>query len=332
MYILASINQHYFNIPPTKHSILHSSYKLTMSEFIPFFKPTSGPERPPTAYTAAGRLGSSTVLRDNFTIPTWLSFGAVVQMSLTYFLGSKRALWLPVAWLLIKFTSTFLQTVGLSRNKLLDASLIAKSSAQLPDLQTGKYGPNPAGRPITVFLVGARSNHPLGLMAPGFREMGDYFNSMCQDLSSSRGAKEYGLIGMSPWIGAQRASGNGPMMVMYFESEDGVHKFAHDPMHAEAWRWMSVHAKKYPHLGFWHESFTSEAGKWEAIYANDEPHSLGAGAVPVTIKDEESGKTEEMWYGTLVDATKGVLKSSRGRLRDYSGLGDNVAMTERVYA
>jgi len=62
------------------------------------------------------------------------------------------------------------------------------------------------------------------------------------------------------------------------------------------------------------------------------PLGLGAGAVPVTIKDEESGTEESVWQGTLVDATRGVLRTSRGRQRDGSGDSDKVGMDDRSYA
>jgi len=252
-----------------------------------------------------------------------------LQAIITLFLGSKRALWVPVIYILVKLTSTFLQTLGVSPNPHMENTVIAKASAQLPN-EHGIYGPLPADQSVTVFLVGARSNHPLGPLAQGYKKMGDFFAGMCRDLSTAEAADKYGLIGITPWIGAERGSNNGPMTVMYFKSEKGVHDFAHDPLHAEAWTWMASHSRQYPYLGFWHESFTAEKGRWEAIYANDAPLGLGAGAVRVTEKSE-SGEGKG-WAGTLVDASRGVLRSSRGRMRDTSGVGDKVAMETRVYA
>jgi Domain of unknown function (DUF4188) len=185
-----------------------------------------------------------------------------------------------------------------------------KTSAQLPN-DDGSFGPRPAAKPITVLFLGASSNHPMGLLAPGFKEMGKWMSGMQKDIDAR--AEEYGLLGSTSWLGAERSSGNEIMYVMYFKDPEGLHRFAHDPLHREAWNGWGKMYTKSPYISIWHETFTAPAGAWESIYANSHPTMLGAVQVP--IKTEK----DTVWSGTLVDASRGQLKSSRGRMNKTDG-------------
>jgi hypothetical protein len=63
-----------------------------------------------------------------------------------------------------------------------------------------------------------RLSSPLGLLAPGFKELGDYFTSMNRDIEKR--SEEYGLLGNSNWIGMERDSSNDLMTVMYFRDSE----------------------------------------------------------------------------------------------------------------
>jgi hypothetical protein len=299
---------------------------MSEKRFIPIFKAFSASTRPLTEYAGARSEVQLALLRDNFTLLTWLSIGASIQVFLSLILGPYRALWLPVVYVFFKLSITYLQILGVIAAPNMAKVVNTKTAAVLPNAD-GTYGPTPANAPINVFMVGARTNHPAGLLSPGLKKMGDYFTKMLDQLSEPEYKKKYGVIGVTLWVGASRMSNNGPMAVIYFTSEDGVHRFAHDPLHAEAWRWLASHAKQYPHLGFWHESFTAGKGQWEGIYVHDEPMGLAAGSMPIKVE----GQDEELWAPTLVDSRKGILRSSRGRQGDASGNGENVPMEERVY-
>ena len=39
------------------------------------------------------------------------------------------------------------------------------------------YGSKPANSDLCVFLIGTRSNHPLGAFGPGFKQLGEYFDA-----------------------------------------------------------------------------------------------------------------------------------------------------------
>jgi len=241
---------------------------------------------------------------------TWLAIGAFIQSGLFLALG-RISLFIPIVYLLSKTISSLLMTKGIIANPYMANVLPGKFSAQMPN-NDGSYGPLPASKSVTVFLLGARSNHPMGILAPNFKEVGEAMAAMQKDIAAR--AEEYDFLGSSSWLGAERASGNDIMNVMYFSSPEGLHKFAHDDLHLKTW---SKYAKMYaeaPHFSIWHEVFTAPAGKWETIYANSHPTLFGAASAPV--------KTEKgtVWQSTVVDASRGVLKSSRGRMGNTDGL------------
>lgn len=108
---------------------------------------------------------------------------------------------------------------------------MAKTSAQFPD-EEGRFSGKPADNDVVVFLIGLRCNHPLGALAPGFREVGPYFPQMVGDLEAH--ADEFGFLGMTSWINAsQRETQSELMMVGYFRTTEGLHKFAHSQYHMD---------------------------------------------------------------------------------------------------
>lgn len=160
----------------------------------------------------------------------------------------------------------------------------------------------------------------MGLFGPGFKELGDYFESMVNDVKAN--AVKYDFLGNSNWTAAEkRSTGNHLLNVMYFKSPEGLHAFAHDELHREGWNWYNKHIHDYPHMSIYHEMFVVPKGHWESIYVNSEPMLMGAMRVPLKGQD---GQTK--WFNPIVDASRGVLKSSKGRLtltdgQDNDGYG-----------
>lgn len=66
------------------------------------------------------------------------------------------------------------------------------------------------------------------------------------------------------------------------------------------------------------------AGHWEAVYVNGHPTLLSASTVPI----KTPGGTQ--WVSTIVDASKGVLRSSKGRLTMTDG-ADNEKYNDKSY-
>jgi hypothetical protein len=73
-----------------------------------------------------------------------------------------------------------------------------------------------------------------------------------------------------------------------------------------------------------HEIFVAPKGHWESIYINSEPLGLGAATFPVKTE------TGTMWQNSLVDASRGVLRSSKGRMTLSDGM-DHEMYSEDPY-
>lgn len=157
-------------------------------------------------------------------------------------------------------------------------------------------------------------NHPLGMFGPGIKELGDYFKRMYKEIESN--AETYGYLGGQSWISDERATNNEVMNLMFFKDAKGIHDYAHGPLHRDGWAWWNRTEKDHPHIGIWHEIFASPKGMWETIYINSAP--LGFGSSHFPIKDKEGGPTK--WVSPLVDASRGVLRTSRGRMTMTDGM------------
>ena len=192
--------------------------------FISLVEPTK--ERPVSAFW--GPSGFTSLLRDNFSITTWLLFGAVAQGAL--FLAIGRLALLPAASVLIyRALVAYAQSTGYLHNPYMDGVLLQKFSAQMPD-EIGDHGSKPASQDIVVLLIGTRINHPLGLLAPGAKEMGEFFPQMVKDLDKH--AEEFGFLGLTSWVNTGNRTTNGELLdVAYFRTTEGLHKFAHSEYH-----------------------------------------------------------------------------------------------------
>ncbi|QDS72365.1 hypothetical protein FKW77_008229 [Venturia effusa] len=245
------------------------------------------------------------VLKDQMTLSSWLAIGACFNSLLLLAIG-RIALLLPFLLVTFRIGDAVLQTYGFKKNPLMDGGILSKYSAQFPN-QDGTFGPKPASEQIVVFLIGARSNHPMGALAPGFKRLGDFFDSMIRDVEAH--AEEYTYLGSSDWIAnAERSTGNEIMTVIYFKTSEGLHNYAHGELHRQGWNWWNKNLARFNHLSIWHEVYVAPKGHWENIYINTRPLLMGATAFPV--KTEAGTK----WVSPVVDASRGVLKSSRGRM------------------
>ncbi|KEF62342.1 uncharacterized protein A1O9_00314 [Exophiala aquamarina CBS 119918] len=194
----------------------------------------------------------------------------------------------------------------------MDGVIAGKWSVAYPSLQetevvNGKPGDNGPG---AVMILGTRSNSPMGFLADGFKEVGDRFRDMIAQLEETR--EESGLMGMSSWISAgERSSRNEYATISYWRSVEDIHRFALSQIHKDTWQWWNDTAKKHKHIGIMHEIFAlPERSGWEGIYVNYQLTGLGATTRPV--RNKESG--EAMWINPIVDASRGVYRTSRGRM------------------
>lgn len=154
-------------------------------------------------------------------------------------------------------------------------------------------------------ILGVKITHPLGFFAPSAKQTGDYFLRMVKELNAN--PTENGWIGGSTVRGIPSSSQENSHLTLigYFKTMDDLHRFAHGTTHRDAWNWWNKNVKDMPHIGVYHEAYDVPAKSWEAIYVQMPKTGLGAGKVEL-----ENGQWEDM----LVEAKKGVWRSSEGRM------------------
>ena len=116
--------------------------------------------------------------------------GACLQSLLMLILPARYALPAAALVLLLRFFDKLSIVLGLRPNPDMKDVIMKKVSAQVPDRNGNHSTTEIGGEKIVVFLLGFKSNHPFGLFAPGFREVGDYFQRMVSSLG--QGAAENG--------------------------------------------------------------------------------------------------------------------------------------------
>ena len=271
-----------------------------------------------TTYTAKPSMPSAffhKLIRDQFTIQTWLAFGAAAQCLL--FLLPIRAIYaMAPAYilLLVKTLDTALITFNLKPNTYIAGVLDTKFTALIPNLDGtfGKKENQPSPDKVTLLLLGFRVNHPLGPLAPGAQEMVEFFRTMAKDLEA--GAPDNGFLGSTTYLNASsnRATKSGIMVTFYFRSLKDSDAFAHSPVHRKGWMWWSKVRKQYKHIAINHEVYEAPKGKFECVYDNSEPSGFAATSYQIT--DE---KGEKKWISPVVDAMNGQLANGSGRWKAY---------------
>lgn len=260
-------------------------------------------------------------LRDSLNLTTWLCLGVFAGGFMFLAFGS-RVLILPAVWLGVRAVDIFLMANGLKHKSYMNGVIPKKTATAFPDA-AGNYGNKPADSEICVFILGTRCNHPLGALAPGMAQIRAMFPNMNADLAEHR--EEYGFLTSTAWLSAdQSQSGSELMNVLYFKNVEGLHKFAAAPIHRDGWNWFNKHTKAFPHLSIWHETYQVPKGSWESIYINS--HISGINGASIKYTDEMSGK--EMYEYPIVDASKGLLKTSacrmsRSNATEHDGYGED---------
>jgi hypothetical protein len=251
-------------------------------------------------------------LKDQFAFTSLLAIGATL-VSLLYLAIGRAAFFLAPLLLAVRTIDALLQAKGVKKNPHMENAITStKVSGQYPN-SAGEFGNKPADGQIAVFMIGARNNHPLGVLDTEWVTLSSYFVKMQRDVE--RNALEYGLLGAQGWIAdGQRDTNNEVMTVMFFRDAEGIQKYAHGPLHKEGWSWWYKNEAKHKHLGIWHEIFVAPKGMWETIYVNGTPLGFGSSTFPVKGED---GKV--MWQSPLVDASRGLLRTSKGRMSRSDG-------------
>lgn len=270
------------------------------------------------------------MIRDQFSITTWLAFGAIIQATAYALLPYRNIVTILPVFLFLGYKLAFTAAVlfGLIPNPRMKNVTIGTTTPLFPD-EKGLQD-KAADRTICAIVLAVVSNHPLGLLGPAYKETGDQFDAMCKQMSSD--PTKYGYLGHSTWLNASDNTTSSEFMsIVYFENEDYLHEYAHGPMHSETMQWWRKIVKDVPHIGIMHEVFACPKNSWEGIYINYAPtgecwlvwksvrceadSDAGLGATSREVVGPDGKKS---WVNPLVMA-KGKLAHSKGRMgRAYS--------------
>ncbi|MCJ1403430.1 hypothetical protein MMC11_006653 [Xylographa trunciseda] len=252
------------------------------------------------------------IMKDDVELSTTLLIGAGLQSLLVLFLPPYVAILPACLLLLYRVASTYLMTLGLVQNPRLKKITKGRLWATYPDLD-GSSTESPPENNVVLFILGARSNHPLGRSAPEFQELAVHFHAMWKEAEENR--ELYGLANPSvrnrlnqsylfidlgktfPLMSTEQASGNILVTLSYWKSIEHLHAFARGPAHRRGWDWMNKKVDKSPTIGIMHETYSTPYRHWENVYANMTPFGFAQTKHLVHDKEEESNGS---WK--LVDA------------------------------
>ncbi|KAJ5925362.1 hypothetical protein N7454_008001 [Penicillium verhagenii] len=279
------------------------------------------PMFPPPAFDAAaakkkGMISTINIFKDQFSLTTWLLLGAVTQGLAVMLFPASYAILPAFIILSYRVIDGLLMTVGLKRNRYMDNVIMGKFTGQIPNSE-GIYSSEPADENIVAFQLISRSNHPLGLLAPGAREVAALAQNMYAQLAKER--ETYGFLGSKFMIGADELSaGNHMITMMYFRNLEGIHRFAHGPIHTDTWNWWNAKGKHYGYVTIAHELYSSPKNQWENIYINAQLTGLPGTLVKVKKLDADGKEDEFEYVNPVIDARKGKLARQFGRVnRSY---------------
>lgn len=287
------------------------------------------PVKPAPHFLVRQSQTGNIILRDQFTHSTWILLGAcfyALASGVLSFLLPKSGFYLSaiIFTILACYVATaILQTYGILANPEMNNVIPGLTSAVVPDVD-GIMPSVPAQEGIVVMFLGFKVNHPLKLLAPGAKIIGDQFQDMITALDTEEGRHKYGILGISAYLGTSDHTSNEVLHIMYWRNVEGVHAFAESDVHRVAWDYWNRTVKEHPYLSISHEIYHSNGGQHENIYGNAKPTLIGGTAFPINNGSE---KHEQEWLRPLVDVNRGPLRTSKGRLglrktaHDDSGYG-----------
>lgn len=235
----------------------------------------------------------------------------------------------PVILILVyKILNTILMTAGFLPNHYADGVIHGRTTPVYATEKGARY--KECDQQLCAIMLAVRSNHPLGMFAYGFKEVGDYFRDMISLMDQD--PTKYGYLGSSAWLSVtDRSSSHELMSMVYFKNEEYLHAWAHDKLHTEGWlstiilphnaekitnqtsrscvamEWWQKSLPKVHHIAIMHEVYAAPKQCWEGVYINYHPTGLGQTTTEANIDGRK------LWVNPLVRG-KGRLNYSKGRM------------------
>ncbi|CAI6336691.1 unnamed protein product [Periconia digitata] len=251
----------------------------------------------------------------DFSLPTWLSLGALFQVIMSFWLPPRVSALLPLGWLAYRFLKS-----ASDMNRLDLTGKEGYSMGITPGLLTTKFD-EPVGDQktktndgVVLFLLSARYNHPFGKLAPGFAEIDIVFKDMFREAEKEKA--KYSYLGSSDVLfDMSDKQSTTVVFLTYWKDLAGLQEFAQGPSHRVGWN--AYNQGHFPYMGIMHETYHAPKGHWETIYHNMRPFGMaGTSYIPVG----KEGETEGVKLGMqLVPKPKG--SSMMSRMRKVKGEG-----------
>ncbi|ROV93458.1 hypothetical protein VPNG_09625 [Cytospora leucostoma] len=247
------------------------------------------------------------LLKDELSLSTWLAVGAALQV-LFGLAAPARYVLLPVALVFSIWGLDFaLQYLGLRKSPYLRDAVRDRHSIMFRERDGSRPQEGLGTKPVAMFLIGIRSNHPLGRFAPKYRKFNEYMDELYEYAEANRATNgcKFPLnplmhpppsfpkladflaflhLGRTPdWLNNEHAQNNTLCSISYWRSLEELEAFAREPIHIKALKFLFAvgMGPKGHELGVIHEVMVCPPGHWEAVYSNINPWGLGAAKFPM---------------------------------------------------
>ncbi|KAF2006388.1 hypothetical protein P154DRAFT_518008 [Amniculicola lignicola CBS 123094] len=232
--------------------------------------------------------------KSDFSITTFLAFGAVLQLLSFTLLPPRVSLLVPLTWLGYRIIISAFRTRDVGKSCFTDV-VKGMHITQMPESSDG----------IVVFILGARFNHPFGKLAPGMVGLDIDYKPLWREAEKNR--EKWGFLGRTmTLVDTSDNEGTTNIWISYWKDVKGLHSFATCAEHRVVWD--GYKGGKYPYIGIFHELYHVPKGSMEAIYGDFPKYGLGAVKFPRSgTKDQ--GEVEEV----LVQNWKGSNSYARMR-------------------
>ncbi|CAI6330941.1 unnamed protein product [Periconia digitata] len=211
---------------------------------------------------------------NDFKLTTWLIVGAFLQSLTMLVMPSSYAVMVPSLLLGARLIATYLEAKGY----LPSSSVIYRGRWTAHTLDNLSEPPK---RDVIVFILGARTLHPMGRLAGGFKESRNDFAAMWDDAESNR--EKWGFLGKSEPLISDTHGGMSIVWITYWRDIQGLRNFAAGDAHRKGWS--AYVANKFPNLGIMHETYCAPEGSWENIYYSWPPFGFGEAALHLQNAD-----------------------------------------------
>lgn len=275
-------------------------------------------------------FGVGDILQHGISPTSWLLVGASLQALAVYLFSSGRyILLLSTTALLVKISHMLLIAFHVIPNPYLKDVYEGRNTALLPEESTGEMVAASDKKIVTLHL-GAKSNHPFGFFQPQFTKLGDWLEKMADVMDTG---ETKGFLGQTGFHRQDEKGAHEVCLISYWQSIEDLWAFAHSGVHREAWNWWEKEIKLNGAVAINHEIFEADAQHWENIYINFQPTLMGATTfLKRGGKTLEGGIVPDQWVSPLVDARRGKLAKSSGRMGREINMYDETRVAKEVYA